>query len=188
MDGSGFRKSLWHFELSALMLFLGCTPQKASLPPDWEVLRKAFPTQEAQGYTLTWTGADGAKGFLKADTLRQALRQDTLWWILKGHVAAEWTSPGQPGTNRLRCEEAHLLAQTGFLKLYRTIRVATAAGEILETDELWWDRTTGRLWAPGWVRLQTPKEEIRGWGLESSNNLRTYKLRRIQGRIQNPAL
>jgi hypothetical protein len=29
---------------------------------------------------------------------------------------------------------------------------------------------------------------VRGYTLESTNNLRSYKLRRIQGRIQNPTL
>ncbi len=167
-------------------LFSGCTRQKASLPPNWEALRKAIPAQEAYRYVLSWTGADGSRGSIKADKLQQELRQDTLWWVLRGHVEAEWTSPGQMAINRLRCEEAHLLPQTGLLKAYRSIQVITAAGETLETDELGWDRHTGRLWAPGWVRLQTPKEEVRGWGLESTQNLRTYKLRRIQGRIQSP--
>mgnify|MGYP001078053979 FL=1 len=179
---------LWSLEVYTLALLAGCAPRKASLPPDWEALRKALPIQEAHAYTLNWAGADGARGYIKADTLRQATRQDTLWWILKGHVEAEWSASDQKGVNRLRCEEAHLLPQTGLLKMYRAIHVTTAAGETLETDELWWDRSTGRLWAPGWIRLQTPREEIRGWGLESTNNLRSYKLRRIQGRIQNPAL
>lgn len=188
MTGSGLERRSRYSGFWALVALLGCTPQKNALPPDWEVLRKAFPAQEAHAYMLKWAGADGARGYLRADTLRQVIRQDTLWWILKGHVEAEWAATEQRGVNRLRCEEGHLLPQTGFLKMYRAIRVTTAAGETLETDELWWDRSTGRLWAPGWVRLQTPKEEIRGWGLESTNNLRSYKLRRIQGRIQNPAL
>jgi len=186
MSQSGFTGWYGHVGLSSLVVLMGCNSRKPPLPPDWEALRKAFPAQEAHAYTLNWAGADGARGFIKADTLRQVIRQDTLWWILKGHVEAEWAAPDQKGSNRLRCEEAYLLPQTGFLKMYRSIRVTTAAGETLETDELWWDRSTGRLWAPGWVRLQTPKEEIRGWGLESTNNFRSYKLRRIQGRIQNP--
>ena len=174
-----------------LVLFLslaGCKHEKAPLPPGWETLRKAFPLQEAYRYRLTWVGADSAQGAIEADTLRQVLLADTLWWVLKGHVQAEWTSPGQPTPNRLTCEEAHLLPQTGLIKAYRTVRITTATSEILETDELWWDRSSGRLQAPGWVRLQTPKEEVRGYGLESTNNLRSYKLRRIQGRIQNPTL
>ncbi len=172
-----------------LFLFLaGCKHEKAPLPPGWETLRKAFPAQEAYRYRLTWVGADSAQGAIEADTLRQVLLADTLWWVLKGHVQAVWTSPGQPTPNRLTCEEAHLLPQTGLIKAYRTVRITTATSEILETDELWWDRGSGRLRAPGWVRLQTPKEEVRGYGLESTNNLRSYKLRRIQGRIQNPTL
>jgi len=174
-----------------LVLFLslaGCKHEKALLPPGWETLRRAFPLQEAYRYRLTWVGADSTQGTIEADTVRQALLADTLWWVLKGHVRAEWTSPGLPTPNRLTCEEAHLLPQRGLIKAYRTVRVITAAGEILETDELWWDRASGYLQAPGWVRLQTPKEEVRGYGLEATNNLRTYKLRRIQGLIQNPAL
>jgi hypothetical protein len=124
--------------------------------------RKAFPSQEAYRYRLTWVGADNAQGFIQADTLRQLLRQDTLWWILKGRVEAEWTSTPQSKPHRLRCEEAHLLPQTGLVKAYRSVEVATATGETLETDVLWWDRTSDRLWAPGWVRLHTPKEEVRG--------------------------
>lgn len=174
-----------------LVLFLslaGCKHEKAPLPPGWETLRKAFPVQEAYRYRLTWVGVDSAQGAIEADTLRQALLADTLWWVLKGHVRAEWTSSGQPAPNRLTCEEVHLLPQTSLIKAYRTVRITTATSEILETDELWWDRSSGRLQAPGWVRLQTPKEEVRGYGLESTNNLRSYKLRRIQGRIQNPTL
>jgi len=173
---------------SLVVCFWSCTSQKAPLPPDWEERRKAFPSQEAYRYRLTWVGADSVQGFIQADTLRQLLRQDTLWWILKGRVEAEWTSTPQSKPHRLRCEEAHLLPQTGLVKAYRSVEVATATGETLETDVLWWDRASDRLWAPGWVRIHTPKEEVRGEGLESTSDLRSYKLRRLQGRIQNPVL
>jgi hypothetical protein len=40
--------------------------------------------------------------------------------------------------------------------------------------------------APGWVRLRTPKEMLRGEGLEYHTQRRTYRLRRTQGRVQSP--
>jgi hypothetical protein len=166
------------------LLWAACKRREKAITPTWEAQRRAFPQQEARGLRLEWREGTGGLGHLRADTLFRRLRGDTVVWQLIGHIVVEWTRADSASRSRLTCEEAELDLRQGLLKAYRQVTLETNTGERLQTDELWWDRSQRRLFAPGWVRIQTPKEEVRGLGLESADELRTYKLRRIQGRLE----
>lgn len=80
------------------------------------------------------------------------------------------------------------MPQQGHFIAQESVRAHTQDGLLLETDYLIWQQAQHRLEAPGWVRLQTPKETLMGQGLVYDTEQRTYRLRRTRGTVQAPTL
>ena len=61
--------------------------------------------------------------------------------------------------------------------------VVTATERTLETERLLWWESTGKILAPGFVKLTAPRETIQGYELDSDENLENYTLGRVTGQI-----
>lgn len=170
-----------------LGFFLSCQKSKAPLPPDWAERRKAIPTQEISGFDLQWVEPTGGRGHLIARRV-QLMSGEEARWELSGPIQLTWYEPDSTTRLHLTCQKATLYPEKGLFVAQEAVYLRSKEGQVLETDELRWSRSQDRLEAPGWVRIQTPKETIRGWGLVSMDKLRTYRLARIQGRVALPAL
>ncbi len=49
------------------------------------------------------------------------------------------------------------------------------------SERLFWDESTQRIWAPGFVRIVTPSERIEGYNLDADEDLDNYSLERVTG-------
>ncbi len=170
-----------------LIILTGCQKAKTPLPADWAERRKAIPIQEVKGFVLRWVESTGSSGHLTARQV-QRLKAEQAYWELTGPIQLTWYEPDSTTRLYLTCQRATLYPEKGLFVAKKQVYLQSKEGQTLETDELRWDRAQDRLEAPGWVRIQAPKETIRGWGLVSTDRLRTYRLARIQGRVTLPAL
>ncbi len=63
------------------------------------------------------------------------------------------------------------------------VEVITREGRRLLTDRLRWYEDRQRLYAPGFVRLLAPDEQVEGFELEADEQLTSYRLRRVTGHV-----
>ena len=59
--------------------------------------------------------------------------------------------------------------------------------EMLETDELIWDKSTNRMYTKQFVRITTEDEQITGYGFEADRDFKYWKILVPQGSVRvNP--
>jgi len=148
--------------------------------------RQRLPLYEATAYTALWRDTSEHLYHLRATHVSRERRGDTLVWHMKGGVWLAHLGPRGDTIESLFSQEADFLPEKGLFYARHNVQVSTHEGLFLETDLLRWDREKALLEAPGWVRLRTPKETLRGEGLVYHTQKRTYRLRRTQGRVQSP--
>ncbi|MCX7605710.1 MAG: LPS export ABC transporter periplasmic protein LptC [Bacteroidia bacterium] len=161
------------------------SPQK-SPSPDWLAHRSQIPPYEAYHYRTEWLDTTGERYILTANRVQRLRKNDTLYWKLEGDICLLHLSINADTIEKLTCMEAHLYLEKGHFIAQQAVRLQSQEGITLETDYLVWEKASNRLLAPGWVRLQTPKETLRGEGMEYDLTTRTYKLRRTRGSVPSP--
>lgn len=161
-------------------------PQRA-LSPEWVAARAQIPLYEAQGYHTEWIDSSGQRYFLLAGQVRRIRRSDTLLWELQNPVHLFHLSAAGETLQTLTSQKAYIYLERDLFIAEERVLLRTAEGLRLETDYLFWQRGQSRLEAPGWVRIQTPKETLRGEGLAYDLEKRTYRLRRSRGSLPSPA-
>ncbi|MCS7153517.1 MAG: LPS export ABC transporter periplasmic protein LptC [Bacteroidia bacterium] len=170
-----------------ILLLVGCKSQKEPLrPADWGEKRRQIPLYEAHGFTLEWIDTTGKKIQLQAQSVLRLREKDTIKWLLRGAVQAAYVNQNGDTIETLRSQEAEIFPDRRSFTASKEVFLTTAEGLRLETDYLIWEHEKNLITAPDWVRLETPKEVLRGEGLEYRTDQRTYRLRRTRGRIQSP--
>lgn len=57
-------------------------------------------------------------------------------------------------------------------------------GEMLNTEELSWKRSAGKIYSDKFVRISTPEEIIYGTGFEAKEDFSAYTIKNISGTVQ----
>ncbi|MCS7189622.1 MAG: hypothetical protein NZ933_07455, partial [Bacteroidia bacterium] len=161
---------------------------RQSPPPEWMEQRLYIPPYEAKGYQLNWQDTSGERFVLYGDKVVRSRQQDTLFWYLEGSVKIIHLAQGGDTIHTLKCERGKVFIEKGIFIAEEKVRLITADSLMLETDYLEWEQARNLLTAPGWVRLQTPRERVFGEGLEYNTQNRNYKIRRTRGTFQSPML
>lgn len=173
----------------SLFIWMGPACQKAKTTepsPDWVQMRQKMPLYEARGYRLEWIDTAGQRLFISARQVFRLRQGDTVVWRLIGDVRATHLTGRGDTIETLQSEIATVYPDRQSFIAERSVYLKTSDGLRMETDYLVWEQDKGLITAPGWVRLQTPKETLRGEGLEYYITHRTYKLRRTRGTVQSP--
>lgn len=184
------RLSRWSWAiLLSLPYGQGCSSESRQVPsPDWIAARSRLPTYEAVHYRLEWIDSTSERLYLSSGSLQRLRENDTLVWRLGRGVQAVHISRKGDTLTYLQSQKGLLLPEQGRFIAEGAVQVRTQEGLLLDTDYLLWERAQNRLWAPGWIRLQTAQETLHGEGLEYDTQRRTYRLRRTRGAVQTPLL
>ncbi|MCX8111744.1 MAG: hypothetical protein N3E49_00880 [Bacteroidia bacterium] len=155
-------------------------------PSDWIEIRQRIPPYEARGFKLEWIDTAGQRLLLSAQSVARLKRGDTTVWLMENDIRAVHLSTTGETLETLRSQRAEVYPDKRRFIAEREVLLTTAESLRLETDFLYWEQERSLITAPGWVRLQTPKELLRGEGLEYHTQHRTYRLRRTSGTVQSP--
>ena len=76
--------------------------------------------------------------------------------------------------------------QTGHLSIYGNVVVVTEDKTKLETDYLFWNTTTDKIYTDAFVRVTSEDGVLTGWGLEADQRLSSYQiLSKVSGSSDN---
>lgn len=74
----------------------------------------------------------------------------------------------------------------GYFTIFGNVVVDTQDSMTLETDYLNWNSSDDRIYTDAFVRITTPQETVRGWGMEADQRLKRYKiLHQVSGELEN---
>jgi LPS export ABC transporter protein LptC len=84
-------------------------------------------------------------------------------------------------TSELTAQEGAVDEMTKNFEASGNVVVVSSDSTILRTSKLYWDNRRRLIHTPEFVRITTPKEQIQGFGFESDQNLREYRIFRVRG-------
>ena len=84
------------------------------------------------------------------------------------------------------CLHGVIREQTGQLSIFGNVVVITEDNTKLETDYLFWNTTTDKIYTDAFVRITSEDGVLTGWGLEADQRLSSYQiLSRVSGSSDN---
>lgn len=94
---------------------------------------------------------------------------------------------GQKGTkvtSRIRCNNAKFYKQKNLWELNNDVEAHTEKGDVLNTEQMFWDATAGKIYSDKFVKITTKGQMITGRGFESDDRMSKYVIKRPGGEIE----
>lgn len=101
-----------------------------------------------------------------------------------GRVQVVWFDRSGVRQGTMYSDKLHYYESEQRLLARGNVVALTVDSTRLETDRLRWERETESLHAPGFARIITPTERIRGYELVSDEQLDNYSLARVTGQVR----
>lgn len=86
-------------------------------------------------------------------------------------------------TSKLTSIRATMEKEQTILRALDSVVVVNIDGDILETDELIWEKSQRKIYSDKWVKVTTPDEVIFGNGLVANEDFTNYTVKKIRGII-----
>lgn len=86
--------------------------------------------------------------------------------------------------SRIRCNNATYYKTTKVWELNNDVEAMTQKGDILNTEQMFWDTDKHRIYSEKFVKITTSHQIITGKGFESDEKLSYYEIKRPGGEIE----
>jgi LPS export ABC transporter protein LptC len=96
-------------------------------------------------------------------------------------VHVQFYDPDGRPTTVLTSLRAAIDEVTNNLEAHENVVVTSETGTRLYTEELYWDQKRRLIHTPAFVRIISPKERLQGFGMESDQSLKNYRIFRVTG-------
>lgn len=82
----------------------------------------------------------------------------------------------------VRADTAYYYDQSKLWELYGHVHIENLEGEIFDTDTLFWNQDTERVWSEAYIRIEKANGTVvTGYGFTSNQQFTDYRIRRTQG-------
>lgn len=85
--------------------------------------------------------------------------------------------------SRIRCNKARYYKKKNLWELNNDVEAMTEKGDILNTEQLFWDTEKRRIYSDKFVKITTKGQLITGRGFESDDRMSKYEIKRPGGEI-----
>lgn len=174
--------------LLLLGLLAGCT-RRAQPPVAPETAQDEGLTQESWDVALHISANGRLRMTVEAGYLARYERGDSLFTHLQPGADTSrvyvrfYDDQGLPHAD-LTAQEVYYFDQDQRVEARGSVRVHTTSGRQLSTEFLRWNEEERKIRVPGFVRLTTPTEQLQGYRLVADEDLETYTISRITGRVR----
>ena len=95
-----------------------------------------------------------------------------------------YDASGRKVVSRLKALGGSRDTKKAILEAKGRVVTNNLAGDTLFTEHLLMDEGSGRVYTNGPVRIRTPREELRGEGLEANRDLSQYRILKLKGSVR----
>jgi LPS export ABC transporter protein LptC len=148
------------------------------------VSTKKEPLEFGRDVELFYSDSAILKFVLKAPILeRYVISKDSSYVEFpKGTNVQFYDQTGAPDS-KLECDYAIQYEKSDRVLAQKNVRVYNRNGDKLNTEKLWWDKKSKKVYTDAFVKIQTPDEIIYGDGLESNEDFTKYRILNIKGTL-----
>lgn len=137
------------------------------------------PVQESWNATIVFTDSGKMAGLLKAGHI--AVYADRKITVLDSNITVDFYDEDQHHTSVLTARRGLVNDVTHDFEAHDRVVVVSDSGSILRTEELHWTNATRKIHTPAYVEITSPKEQLRGHGFESDQDLKHYTILKVTG-------
>lgn len=164
--------------LVALLAVLACEEKiKPSVLPGID--SQTLPQQESWKSKIVLSDSGRVKAIIHAGYLR--VYQSTAQTLLSEGIIVHFYEPDGKESSVLTAQEGKVDDATKNLEAFGNVLVIASDSTKLRTQKLYWDNRKQQIHTSEFVRINSPKERLQGYGLESDQHLRHYRIFRVSG-------
>ena len=101
-------------------------------------------------------------------------------WVFPDGVKAEELDSAYAVVSTIECDSAYYDKHSQLWDLNGNVRITNDAGDIILTDQLFWDQGQHKLYSEAFIHIEKQGRVIEGYGYESNETFTTYTLRRVE--------
>ena len=167
------KRTILYSLFSIMSLFTACEEDKK------DVKKQEYkgPISEVYGINMAYT--DSARLVVKMSTEAQLTMANEDKKYPKEVRVFFFDKMGN-NTTKLRGDSAIYLKATNLYRIMGRVQINNQVkNEILETDELFWNPNSKKIYSNKAVDIKTPEQTIHGVGMDSNQDFTQYTIRRI---------
>ncbi len=168
--------------MAVVLAAAGCSEQKEIPRTTLEKFgRQKAPDQISRDVEVFFVDSSYTKARLTANVAR--IYQEEKKTYLDGQVKVEFLSAEtKQRTTLMSCDSAEIDDRTKNMLAKGNVLVWSDSSRTkLETSVLHWDNKTQLFYSTEFVTIDSPEEKIQGYGFESDQNLKYYRIFKVSG-------
>jgi LPS export ABC transporter protein LptC len=140
------------------------------------------PAQESWNARIVFTDSGKIAGILKAGHI--SVYADKRFTVLDSSITVDFYNEHEQHTSVLTARRGRVDDATHDFEAHEQVVVISDSGTVLKTEELYWANATRKIHTPAYVEITSPKEQLRGQGLESDQDLVHYTILKVTGQAK----
>ena len=140
------------------------------------------PSQESWDATITFTDTGRVNAILHAGHI--AMYTEKRFTLLDSNLTVDFFDEQGHHSSKLTASYGKVNDVTHDFEAHNNVVVVSDSGTTLKTDSLNWNNETQQVLTQAYVEITSPKEQIRGHGLESDQSLKHYRIFKVTGQVK----
>ena len=163
-----------------LLLFSSCSGKKKELG-DAITERDPMAVMDTRGYTTTASDYSVTRYRINTEEWLVFDRKNPPYWAFeKGVYLEKFDSIFQVEAS-IKADTAYFFNKEELWKLMGNVHIQNLKGEQFDTELLYWDQRTQRIYSDEFIRIEQPDRIITGHGFESNQQMTVYTIRKPEG-------
>ena len=163
-----------------LLLFSSCSGKKKELG-DAITERDSLPVMDTRGVTTLVSDSGVTRYRINTEEWLVFDRKNPPYWAFeKGVYLEKFDSIFQVEAS-IKADTAYFFNKEELWKLMGNVHIQNLKGEQFDTELLYWDQRTQRIYSDEFIRIEQPDRIITGHGFESNQQMTVYTIRKPEG-------
>lgn len=174
--------------LTLTLLLMACEHRGGDPVTIAELRAEREPVEELADAKIQTSENGLPRIHIEADVMQKFETEDSTYMVMQGDTSSDrvlvrlFDEQGQPSA----VIKANRVIQNEGERRFEArgdVEVVTVTGKRLESEELRWQEDERIIRSSGFVRIETPTEQLSGYELEASEDLESYRLERVTGQV-----
>ena len=163
-----------------LLLFSSCSGKKKELG-DAITERDSMAVMATRGVTTLVSDSGVTRYRINTEEWLVFDRKNPPYWAFeKGVYLEKFDSIFQVEAS-IKADTAYFFNKEELWKLMGNVHIQNLKGEQFDTELLYWDQRTQRIYSDEFIRIEQPDRIITGHGFESNQQMTVYTIRKPEG-------
>lgn len=163
-----------------LLLFSSCSGKKKELG-DSITERDSMAVMDTRGVTTLVSDSGVTRYRINTEEWLVFDRKNPPYWAFeKGVYLEKFDSIFQVEAS-IKADTAYFFNKEELWKLMGNVHIQNLKGEQFDTELLYWDQRTQRIYSDEFIRIEQPDRIITGHGFESNQQMTVYTIRKPEG-------